>query len=146
MEGLNIAVDLIGPIPKLAAGDYGDLVQKVKRLGDHSHVQVRAGLRRLVDGYPPTPVRPRVQLHICTKNGYCKVLHSSPQRRCQVATTSHRLLALLAEGLGLGFQPYCKSVLGAMLLKLKDKKCVSALGSCLDKVYGNPASLDQVRP
>lgn len=41
LEGLNIAVDMIGTVPKLTAGDYGDLVQKVKRLGDHSHVQVR---------------------------------------------------------------------------------------------------------
>lgn len=41
LEGLNIAVDLIGPVPKLTAGDYGDLIHKVKRLGDHSHVQVR---------------------------------------------------------------------------------------------------------
>lgn len=41
LEGLNIAVDMIGDIPKLTPGDYGDLVQKVKRLGDHSHVQVR---------------------------------------------------------------------------------------------------------
>lgn len=40
LEGLNIAVDMIGTIPKLTAGDYGDLVQKVKRLGDHSHFQV----------------------------------------------------------------------------------------------------------
>lgn len=40
LEGLNIAVDLIGPVPKLTAGDYGELVQKLKRLGDHSHVQV----------------------------------------------------------------------------------------------------------
>lgn len=32
-----------------------------------------------------------------------------------------------------------------MLLKLKDKKCVAVIGSCLDKVYGNPYSLDQVR-
>lgn len=40
LEGLNIAIDLIGTIPKLTPGDYGDLVQKVKRLGDHSHVQV----------------------------------------------------------------------------------------------------------
>lgn len=31
---------MIGTIPKLTAGDYGDLVQKVKRLGDHSHFQV----------------------------------------------------------------------------------------------------------
>lgn len=63
----------------------------------------------------------------------------------QVASTAHRLLALLAEGLGSGFQPYCRSVLGAMLVKLKDKKCVGVLGTCLDKVYGNPHSLDQVR-
>lgn len=63
---------------------------------------------------------------------------------CQVASTAHRLLALLAEGLGSGFQPYCKSVVAAMLVKLKDKKCVAVLGSCLDKVYGNPHSLDQV--
>lgn len=62
----------------------------------------------------------------------------------QVASTSHRLLSLVAEGLGSGFQPYCKSVLGAMLIKLKDKKCVGVLGTCLDKVYGNPHSLDQV--
>lgn len=41
LEGLNIAVDMIGAVPKLTAGDYGDLVQKVKRLGDHSHVQVK---------------------------------------------------------------------------------------------------------
>lgn len=41
LEGLNIAVDMIGAVPKLTAGDYGDLVQKVKRLGDHSHFQVR---------------------------------------------------------------------------------------------------------
>lgn len=41
LEGLHMAVDLIGPVPKLEAGNYGDLVQKVKRLGDHSHVQVR---------------------------------------------------------------------------------------------------------
>lgn len=61
-----------------------------------------------------------------------------------MASTAHRLLALLAEGLGSAFQPYCKSVLGAMLLKLKDKKCVAVLGTCLDKVYGNPHSLDQV--
>lgn len=40
LEGLNIVVDMIGPTPKLTAGDYGDLVQKVKRLGDHSHFQV----------------------------------------------------------------------------------------------------------
>lgn len=45
LEGLNIAVDMIGEVPKLTAGDYGDLVQKVKRLGDHSHVQVKAKLR-----------------------------------------------------------------------------------------------------
>lgn len=32
-----------------------------------------------------------------------------------------------------------------MLVKLKDKKCVGVLGTCLDKVYGNPHSLDQVR-
>ena len=32
-----------------------------------------------------------------------------------------------------------------MLLKLKDKKCVGVLGTCLDKIYGNPHSLDQVR-
>ena len=63
----------------------------------------------------------------------------------QVASTAHRLLSLLAEGLGSGFQPYCRSVLGAMLVKLKDKKCVGVLGTCLDKVYGNPHSLDQVR-
>lgn len=44
LEGLNIAVDMIGAVPKLTAGDYGDLVQKVKRLGDHSHVQVNAQL------------------------------------------------------------------------------------------------------
>lgn len=44
LEGLNIAVDMIGDIPKLTPGDYGDLVQKVKRLGDHSHVQVRRGV------------------------------------------------------------------------------------------------------
>lgn len=31
-----------------------------------------------------------------------------------------------------------------MLVKLKDKKCVGVLGACLDKVYGNPHSLDQV--
>lgn len=43
LEGLNIAVDMIGAVPKLTAGDYGDLVQKVKRLGDHSHVQVKPG-------------------------------------------------------------------------------------------------------
>ncbi len=43
LEGLNIAVDMIGDIPKLTSGDYGDLVQKVKRLGDHSHVQVGEG-------------------------------------------------------------------------------------------------------
>lgn len=41
LEGLKIAVEMIGAVPKLTAGDYGDLVQKVKRLGDHSHVQVR---------------------------------------------------------------------------------------------------------
>lgn len=41
LEGLNIAIDLIGSVPKLTAGDYGDLIQKLKRLGDHSHVQVR---------------------------------------------------------------------------------------------------------
>lgn len=41
LEGLNIAVDMIGAVPKLTAGDYGDLVQKVKRLGDHSHFQAR---------------------------------------------------------------------------------------------------------
>lgn len=63
----------------------------------------------------------------------------------QVASTSHRLLSLLAEGLGQGFHPYFRSILGAMLAKLKDKKCVGILGSCLDKVYGNPHSLDQVR-
>lgn len=63
----------------------------------------------------------------------------------QVASTAHRLLSLLAEGLGSGFQPYCRSVLGTMLVKLKDKKCVGVLGTCLDKVYGNPHSLDQVR-
>lgn len=63
----------------------------------------------------------------------------------QVASTSHRLLSLLAEGLGQGFHPYFRSILGAMLLKLKDKKCVGVLGTCLDKIYGNPHSLDQVR-
>lgn len=31
------------------------------------------------------------------------------------------------------------------MVKLKDKKCVAVLGTCLDKVYGNPHSLDQVR-
>lgn len=41
LEGLNIAVDMIGIVPKLTSGDYGDLVQKVKRLGDHSHYQAR---------------------------------------------------------------------------------------------------------
>lgn len=41
LEGLNIAVDMIGAVPKLTAGEYGDLVQKVKRLGDHSHFQAR---------------------------------------------------------------------------------------------------------
>lgn len=40
LEGLNIAVEMIGPVPKLTTGDYGDLVQKIRRLGDHSHVQV----------------------------------------------------------------------------------------------------------
>lgn len=70
---------------------------------------------------------------------------SDDGRSCrQVATTAHKLLGLLAEGLGPAFQPYCKSVIGVMLLKLKDKKCVAAIGSCLDKVYGNPHSLDQV--
>lgn len=63
----------------------------------------------------------------------------------QVASTAHRLLSLLAEGLGQGFHPYFRSILGAMLLKLKDKKCVGILGTCLDKIYGNPHSLDQVR-
>lgn len=63
----------------------------------------------------------------------------------QVASTSHRLLSLLAEGLCQGFHPYFRSILGAMLVKLKDKKCVGVLGTCLDKVYGNPYSLDQVR-
>lgn len=62
----------------------------------------------------------------------------------QVASTSHRLLSLLAEGLGQGFHPHFRSVLGAMLVKLKDKKCVGVLGNCLDKTYGNPHSLDQV--
>ncbi|CAM9251687.1 unnamed protein product, partial [Hapterophycus canaliculatus] len=100
LEGLTIAIDMIGAVPKLTSGDYGDLVQKVKRLGDHSHVQV--------------------------------------------ASTSHRLLSLLAEGLGQGFHPYFRSIVGAMLVKLRDKKCVSVLGTCLDKVYGNPHSLDQV--
>ncbi|CAM9903323.1 unnamed protein product [Scytosiphon promiscuus] len=100
LEGLTIAVDMIGAVPKLTAGDYGDLVQKVKRLGDHSHVQV--------------------------------------------ASTSHKLLSLLAEGLGQGFHPFFRTVVGAMLVKLRDKKCVSVLGTCLDKVYGNPHSLDQV--
>lgn len=40
LEGLNIAIEMIGDVPKLTAGDYGDMVQKLKRLGDHSHVQV----------------------------------------------------------------------------------------------------------
>ncbi|CAM9113078.1 unnamed protein product [Choristocarpus tenellus] len=100
LEGLNIAVDMIGPLPKLAAGDYGDLIRQLKRLGDHSHVQV--------------------------------------------AITSHRLLSLMAEGLGPGFSPYCRGVFGSMLQKLKDKKCATALGPCLDRLYGNPLSLDQV--
>ncbi|CAM9413692.1 unnamed protein product [Ectocarpus fasciculatus] len=100
LEGLNIAIEMIGDVPKLTAGDYGDMVQKLKRLGDHSHVQV--------------------------------------------ASTSHRLLSLLAEGLGQGFHPYFRSILGAMLVKLKDKKCAGVLGTCLDRVYGNPHSLDQV--
>ncbi|CAM9795466.1 unnamed protein product [Ectocarpus sp. 6 AP-2014] len=100
LEGLNIAIEMIGDVPKLTAGDYGDMVQKLKRLGDHSHVQV--------------------------------------------ASTSHRLLSLMAEGLGQGFHPYFRSILGAMLVKLKDKKCAGVLGTCLDRVYGNPHSLDQV--
>jgi len=49
LEGLNIAVDMIGDIPKLTPGDYGDLVQKVKRLGDHSHVQVRRLIGQALD-------------------------------------------------------------------------------------------------
>lgn len=54
LEGLNIAIDLIGPLPKLTAGDYGDLVQKVKRLGDHSHVQVKTHIAsiRFVEPHP----------------------------------------------------------------------------------------------
>ncbi|CAM9401832.1 unnamed protein product, partial [Discosporangium mesarthrocarpum] len=100
LEGLNIAVDLIGPLPKLTPGDYGDIVRQVKRLGDHSHVQV--------------------------------------------AITSFRLLSLIAEGLGPGFSPYGRGVVGAMLTKLKDKKCAAALGPCLDRIYGNPITLDQV--
>lgn len=51
----------------------------------------------------------------------------------------------MAEGLGQGFHPYFRSILGAMLVKLKDKKCAGVLGTCLDRVYGNPHSLDQVR-
>lgn len=77
------------------------------------------------------------QLPLLNARGNCNLTR-------QVASTAHRLLSLLAEGLGSGFQPYCKSIIGAMLLKLKDKKCVSVIGTCLDKVYGNPYSLDQV--
>lgn len=45
LEGLNIAIEMIGEVPKLTAGDYGDMVQKLKRLGDHSHVQVMAAVK-----------------------------------------------------------------------------------------------------
>ncbi|CAN0571544.1 unnamed protein product, partial [Ectocarpus sp. 12 AP-2014] len=30
LEGLNIAIEMIGDVPKLTAGDYGDMVQKLK--------------------------------------------------------------------------------------------------------------------
>lgn len=39
--GMQIAIDLIGPLPKLVPGaDYGDLVKLLRELGGHSHVQV----------------------------------------------------------------------------------------------------------
>jgi len=40
VEGLKLVLNIIGPVPKLQPGDYGDLVRTLKGLMSHCHFQV----------------------------------------------------------------------------------------------------------
>ncbi len=45
---MEIAISLIGPQPKLTAGDYGDLIKQIRALVSHSHVQVCCTALKLI--------------------------------------------------------------------------------------------------
>jgi hypothetical protein len=48
VEGLKIALDTVGDVPKLASGEYGDFVKQLRALTDHSHVMVVSSALRLL--------------------------------------------------------------------------------------------------
>lgn len=48
MNGLQIIIDGIGPVPKLANDDYGEIMQNLKTFINHSHIQLNTAAIKIV--------------------------------------------------------------------------------------------------
>ena len=121
--------------PKLAAGDYGELVRTLRKV------------RKLPFAY----IINSTYVTVCTflKSGYSEkmvVVSFLPLPHPQVITKDSNVMVValagnivkgLAIGLRKNFQPYSANIIGGILEKFKEKKVsvVTALKEAADAVY-----------
>ncbi len=82
---MEIAISLIGPHPKLTAGDYGDVIKQIRTLVSHSHVQVCCTALKLI-GALAQGLRRRFAPH--ARGVLRAAIDKLPDKKCHKAASS----------------------------------------------------------
>ncbi len=136
VEGMEIAIALIGPQPKLTAGDYSDLIKQIRTLVSHSHIQVCCTALKLI-GALAQGLRRRFAPH--ARGVLCATIGKLPDKKCHKAASNALRTVYDSACLTLDF--VIDDVISGVDSKKVGRVCVPALslftccGHLIDPVY-----------